>query len=274
MADTVARCVAAIESRSFASQMSVNVAKLVTLRDDPELRRIVDGCQIINADGQGIVWASKLLGDPLPERVAGIDLMYRLLAEAEQRGYSVYVLGAKDDVLQKAVERLRSIASAAALRRLARRLLSDRRGGSRRRVDPRLRAGSAVRGDELAAQGVLPGSLRREHGRPVRDGRRRRDRRRQRGHPARAAELAEARAGMALPRHAGAPADARALRADEHALRRAVVARGRGGARSRADAARAPRTAPLADRAVGARVQRRCSPSIQSANAASVASSV
>ena len=109
MADTVARCVAAIESRSFASQMSVNVAKLVTLRDDPELRRIVDGCQIINADGQGIVWASKLLGDPLPERVAGIDLMHRLLAEAEQRGYSVYVLGAKDEVLQEAVKRLRSI---------------------------------------------------------------------------------------------------------------------------------------------------------------------
>ena len=172
MADTVARCVAAIESRSFASQMSVNVAKLVTLRDDPELRRIVDGCQIINADGQGIVWASKLLGDPLPERVAGIDLMHRLLAEAEQRGYSVYVLGAKDEVLQEAIKRLRIDPSRAALRRLARRLLPHRRGGRRRRVDPRLRAGSAVRGDELAAQGVLPGPLRREHGRPVRDGRR------------------------------------------------------------------------------------------------------
>src|ERR1044071_10260757 len=103
MADTVARCVAAIESRSFASQMSVNVAKLVTLRDDPELRRIVDGCQIINADGQGIVWASKLLGDPLPERVAGIDLMHRLIGLAEERGYRVFVLGAREHVLREAL---------------------------------------------------------------------------------------------------------------------------------------------------------------------------
>jgi N-acetylglucosaminyldiphosphoundecaprenol N-acetyl-beta-D-mannosaminyltransferase len=107
MAGTVARCMAAVQTRSFASHMSVNVAKLVTLRDDPELRRAVDGCDIVNADGLGIVWASRLLGDPLPERVAGIDLMYCLLAEAEQHGYSVYILGAKSEVLEQAVHRLR-----------------------------------------------------------------------------------------------------------------------------------------------------------------------
>lgn len=108
MTQTVARCMAAVETRSFAAHMSVNVAKLVTLRDDPELRRVVDECEIINADGQGVVWASKLLGDPLPERVAGIDLMHRLFAEAEQRDHSVYILGARSEVLQQAVDRLRA----------------------------------------------------------------------------------------------------------------------------------------------------------------------
>ncbi|MGI8756229.1 MAG: WecB/TagA/CpsF family glycosyltransferase [Acidimicrobiales bacterium] len=107
MAGTIARCLTAVQTRSFASQMSVNVAKLVTLRDDPQLRQAVDGSDIVSADGLGIVWASRLLGDPLPERVAGIDLMHGLMAEAEQRGYSVYILGARSEVLEQAVNRLR-----------------------------------------------------------------------------------------------------------------------------------------------------------------------
>jgi len=104
---SVQRCVEAIQSGTFMTHMSVNVAKLVTLRHDPELRRIVAGCDLVNADGQGVVWASRLLGDPLPERVAGIDLMHRLLAEAEQHGFSVYILGARQEVLEQAVARLR-----------------------------------------------------------------------------------------------------------------------------------------------------------------------
>lgn len=107
MAGTIARCLTAVQTRSFASQMSVNVAKLVTLHKDPELRQAVDGSDIVNADGLGIVWASRLLGDPLPERVAGIDLMHGLMAEADQRGYSVYILGARSEVLEQAVQRLR-----------------------------------------------------------------------------------------------------------------------------------------------------------------------
>ena len=57
--------------------MSINAAKLVTMHDDAEMREIIAGCGLVNADGQSVVWASRLLGDPLPERVAGIDLMDR-----------------------------------------------------------------------------------------------------------------------------------------------------------------------------------------------------
>ncbi len=48
------------------------------------------------------MWASRLLGDPLPERVAGIDLMQELFALAERRGFRVFILGAKADVLEQA----------------------------------------------------------------------------------------------------------------------------------------------------------------------------
>jgi N-acetylglucosaminyldiphosphoundecaprenol N-acetyl-beta-D-mannosaminyltransferase len=77
------------------------------MADDPELREIVAKCEIVNADGQAVVWASRLLGDPLPSRVAGIDLMGELLGLAAARGYRVYILGARQEVLERAVERIR-----------------------------------------------------------------------------------------------------------------------------------------------------------------------
>jgi N-acetylglucosaminyldiphosphoundecaprenol N-acetyl-beta-D-mannosaminyltransferase len=107
VAEAVRRCVEIVERGDFAPQVSINVAKLVALRDDPRLREMVNRCGMVNADGQGVVWASRLLGDPLPERVAGIDLMHRLLAVAEERGYRVFILGARPEVLERAVVRLR-----------------------------------------------------------------------------------------------------------------------------------------------------------------------
>jgi len=107
MRQTLARCHAIIERNVFAQQVSINAAKLIALRHDADLREIVDGCELVNADGQSVVWASRLLGDPLPERVAGIDLMYALIRMAELEGYGIYILGARREVLEKAVLQLR-----------------------------------------------------------------------------------------------------------------------------------------------------------------------
>lgn len=86
--------------------MSLNAAKVVLARDDERLARILDAAPLVNADGQSIVWASRLLGAPLPERVAGIDLMFRLLSIAEDEGFRVYFLGSRPEVLATAIERL------------------------------------------------------------------------------------------------------------------------------------------------------------------------
>jgi N-acetylglucosaminyldiphosphoundecaprenol N-acetyl-beta-D-mannosaminyltransferase len=105
--EAVARCRDAIEAGAYAQQSSVNVAKLVAMRKDPALRAAVQSSTLINADGQPVVWASRLLGDPLPERVAGIDLMERLLGLAEARGYPVFFLGAREDVLRRGLDAVR-----------------------------------------------------------------------------------------------------------------------------------------------------------------------
>lgn len=82
----------------------LNAAKVVKAADDPALAAIIRSCDLVNADGMSIVWASRLLGRPLPERVTGIDLMDALLARAAELGWPVYFLGAQPDVVQRVVE--------------------------------------------------------------------------------------------------------------------------------------------------------------------------
>jgi N-acetylglucosaminyldiphosphoundecaprenol N-acetyl-beta-D-mannosaminyltransferase len=96
----------AIERRSRLRIGVVNAAKLVNMRRDTRLREDVLASDLILADGVSVVWASRLLGDPLPERVAGIDLMTAMLGRASHRGYRVYCLGATHEVLERAVARM------------------------------------------------------------------------------------------------------------------------------------------------------------------------
>jgi N-acetylglucosaminyldiphosphoundecaprenol N-acetyl-beta-D-mannosaminyltransferase len=107
MAGTLKRCREAIDNRRYIQHVSINAAKLVSLRRQPALREVIERCGLVNADGQSVVWASRLLGDPLPERVAGIDLMKELMAMAEEHGYRIFILGARCEVLQAAVDTLR-----------------------------------------------------------------------------------------------------------------------------------------------------------------------
>ncbi len=85
----------------------VNVAKLVRMRSDKNLEESIRLAHLIGADGVPLIWASRLLGDPLPGRVNGTDLMYRLLERANEKEYRVFFFGAKDEVLQRVLERVR-----------------------------------------------------------------------------------------------------------------------------------------------------------------------
>lgn len=77
----------------------INADKVVKAHRDPELRRIINECALINADGMPVVWASRLLGKPLKERVAGVDLFDALMRRASEKGWRVYLLGAREEVV-------------------------------------------------------------------------------------------------------------------------------------------------------------------------------
>jgi N-acetylglucosaminyldiphosphoundecaprenol N-acetyl-beta-D-mannosaminyltransferase len=86
----------------------VNAAKVTKLKADPVLRESLLEADVLLADGQSVVWASRIVGRPLPERVAGIDLFESLLGIADRRGLRVYLLGARPEVLAGVQEQIRS----------------------------------------------------------------------------------------------------------------------------------------------------------------------
>jgi len=105
MKETVEMINDSIVNNSRIHHVVVNAAKLVNMRKDAELKDSVINCDIINPDGQSVVWASHILGSPLPERVTGIDLMENLIRLSSEKGYKVFFLGAKEEVVRSVVAR-------------------------------------------------------------------------------------------------------------------------------------------------------------------------
>jgi N-acetylglucosaminyldiphosphoundecaprenol N-acetyl-beta-D-mannosaminyltransferase len=100
-------CEAAVRERRPLMIGVVNAAKLVKMRGDALLRKSVVESDLVLADGMGVVWASRLLGAPLPERVPGIDLFEELLRSADRNRFSVYLLGATHEVVEAVASRIR-----------------------------------------------------------------------------------------------------------------------------------------------------------------------
>ena len=80
---------------------SLNAIKLPTALKDDDLFAALARADWLSADGMGIVWAARLMGIKVPERVTGIDLMTDLLSQFAQDGVRVFLLGARQDVLDQ-----------------------------------------------------------------------------------------------------------------------------------------------------------------------------
>lgn len=104
MQETVKLVGESVKNNRQLSHVVINAGKVVAMQTNKELYNSVINCDIINADGQSIVWASNYLGQPLPERVAGIDLMLNLIEYAHQNNLKCFFFGAKEKVVSKVVQ--------------------------------------------------------------------------------------------------------------------------------------------------------------------------
>lgn len=84
---------------------SANGEVIAHCRSNPDFAKLIHGADLVSADGQPLVFASKLFARaPLPERVATTDLYDRVAARAERSGVSFYLFGATDEVNRKVFE--------------------------------------------------------------------------------------------------------------------------------------------------------------------------
>ena len=105
-AETIEIIARMIESGEPHYIATANVDFLVQAAKDVELRRILFDAHLVVCDGTPLLWASRLLGNGLPERVAGSDVVPLLIKEAAEKGYRVYFLGAQPEVCKRAVAKL------------------------------------------------------------------------------------------------------------------------------------------------------------------------
>jgi N-acetylglucosaminyldiphosphoundecaprenol N-acetyl-beta-D-mannosaminyltransferase len=109
MEETLKEAMVLIDKQVYTQHVVLNASKVVLMDEDKRLKNIITNCGLINADGQSIVWASKLLGKPLPERVAGIDLMEELIKRSVEKEYKLYFFGAKETVVQTVVKHYKDL---------------------------------------------------------------------------------------------------------------------------------------------------------------------
>lgn len=98
---------AAIDKGERGWLCTVNVATLMTMRSNQRLQAFVDQAAWVVADGQPLVWCSRLFDTPLPERVAGIDLLDALCRRAAEQKKKVYLLGTTAHLLERTRANLR-----------------------------------------------------------------------------------------------------------------------------------------------------------------------
>lgn len=106
MDETVALIEQIIETGKKGYVVAVNVDVLVKIENDPYLKKIADEADLTLVDGKPLVWISKLYHRPVKAKISGSDLVPRLCNTASENGYSVFILGGKDGIAEKAKNNL------------------------------------------------------------------------------------------------------------------------------------------------------------------------
>lgn len=102
--DVILRVREFIASGNFHQIITANVDFIMLAKEDREFRDVMNGASLCVADGMPLVWAARLFGSPLPERVNGTNLMYALCRDGQTRRYRFFLLGAEPDVCARAAE--------------------------------------------------------------------------------------------------------------------------------------------------------------------------
>lgn len=95
-----------LDSKKGVRVFTPNPEMLLAAKDYPALAQMLNSADLLLPDGIGVKIVSRMLGNPIPERLSGIDMAFELLKIAETRRLSVFLLGGKPTVAERAAEKL------------------------------------------------------------------------------------------------------------------------------------------------------------------------
>lgn len=107
MAQTLDWIEACVQARTPVAHLCVNAANTVRAHREPDYADLLRRADQVGSDGASLLAAARVLGTHVPERVTGIDLMTQACARAAERGWGVYLLGARPDVVARVADDLR-----------------------------------------------------------------------------------------------------------------------------------------------------------------------
>ncbi|MDR6553627.1 WecB/TagA/CpsF family glycosyltransferase [Paenibacillus qinlingensis] len=97
-----------IEVKQPHQVITANPIMVMAAQDDPSYLKMMQQAELIVPDGTGVVWAAARVGQPVAERVPGYDLIHELMKVGEKKDWKVYLLGASNEVIQAAADKIRS----------------------------------------------------------------------------------------------------------------------------------------------------------------------
>ncbi|MFD0590639.1 WecB/TagA/CpsF family glycosyltransferase [Paenibacillus sp. GCM10027627] len=106
MDETVGYLTDEIEEGRLTHVITANPIMVMEALNNPKFANVMSKADMIVPDGSGVVWAAKVGGSPLKERVTGFDLMHRLMEQGEKHRWSVYLLGTSQEIIEAAAEKL------------------------------------------------------------------------------------------------------------------------------------------------------------------------
>ena len=82
--------------------VTVNTEFVMAAQKNSEFRQTINSAALAVADGIGVVWATRFVGYPTPERITGTDILVALAKRCAQKGYRLYLLGAAPGIAEQA----------------------------------------------------------------------------------------------------------------------------------------------------------------------------
>lgn len=105
--EALARLETALDGAGQIALVTANPEIVLNCEREPEMYALINACELVVADGMGVIRAAKILHTPLPERIPGIELGEELLAYCSGSGCSVFFLGGKPGVADAAAEKMK-----------------------------------------------------------------------------------------------------------------------------------------------------------------------